>query len=90
MDILRKMIPGGKNTKVETSLIEEFQYPKFGPGQLWETATQEFLNMGGTLKTGCKVVEVHTQGNAVTEVVYEEDGIRKTISADFFISSMPV
>ena len=90
MDILRKMIPGGKNTKVETSLIEEFQYPKFGPGQLWETAAQEFVNMGGTLKTGCKVVGVHTQGNAVTEVVYEEDGIRKTISADFFISSMPV
>ena len=32
---------GNKERKVETSLIEEFIYPKFGPGQLWETVAEE-------------------------------------------------
>lgn len=89
-DIFRKMLPGGGGAKVETSLIEEFQYPKFGPGQLWETAAEEFRRMGGVVKLGCRVVGVHTQGDQVTEVVYEEDGQRKTISGDYYISSMPL
>ena len=43
-----------KNRKVETSLIEEFKYPKLGPGQLWEVAADEIERMGGTiLKQGC-------------------------------------
>ena len=34
-----------KPKQVETSLIEEFSYPKFGPGQLWETAAAQFESM---------------------------------------------
>ena len=89
-DILRKMLPGGGSGKVETSLIEEFQYPKFGPGQLWETAADKFVRMGGVIRTGCNVVELHTAGGAVTELVYEQDGQRRTVQADRFISSMPL
>ena len=90
-DILQKALPQTKkNAHVETSLIEEFQYPKFGPGQLWETAAKEFENMGGEIRKGCKVVEVHTEGNAVKEMVYEQDGQRHTVAADCFISSMPL
>lgn len=36
-----------KNRKVETSLIEEFKYPKLGPGQLWEITAQKIKEMGG-------------------------------------------
>ena len=46
-DILRKALPNSNNSKVETSLIEEFKYPKFGPGQLWETAAREIVSGGG-------------------------------------------
>lgn len=35
-DVFSKILPGRKSAKVETSLIEEYIYPKFGPGQLWE------------------------------------------------------
>lgn len=38
-----------KNRKVETSLIEEFAYPKLGPGQLWELTAADFEKMGGTI-----------------------------------------
>ena len=89
-DILHKAIPGGKNAHVETSLIEEFQYPKYGPGQLWEAAADEFVKMGGTLKLGCRAVALRTEDGTVRELVYEQDGVRHTIQADHFISSMPL
>ncbi len=89
-DIFQKTFSNGKNAKVETSLIEEFQYPKYGPGQLWETAAHEFERMGGTIKKGCKVVGIRTEDGCVKELTYEEDGETHTISGDCFISSMPV
>lgn len=53
-DVFFKMFPGKKNRKkVETSLIEEFYYPKYGPGQLWEIAADRFAEMGGRLLKGC-------------------------------------
>ncbi len=90
LDILRKALPHTKNAHVETSLIEEFQYPKLGPGQLWETAAREFERMGGQLKRGCKAVALRTEGSRVTELVYEEGGERKSLRGDYFISSMPL
>lgn len=36
--------------KVETSLIEEFSYPKFGPGQLWEVVAEEVEKLGGNIR----------------------------------------
>mgnify|MGYP001040092645 FL=1 len=41
-DILYKLFPGRKKHNVETSLIEEFYYPKYGPGQLWEAAAEKY------------------------------------------------
>ena len=46
--------------------------------------------MGGEIRKGCRVVEVHTEGNAVKELVYEQDGQKHTVTADCFISSMPL
>ena len=39
---------GKKDRKVETSLIEEFSYPKLGPGELWDVTAQEIEKRGGT------------------------------------------
>ena len=50
LDIAKKAIPGLNKGEVETSLIEEFSYPKYGPGQLWETAAHDFLDMGGEIR----------------------------------------
>ena len=44
--------------QVETSLIEEFYYPKLGPGQLWETAVSEVEEMGGRIYKNCKVNKI--------------------------------
>ena len=79
-----------KSKKVETSLIEEFSYPKYGPGQLWETVTQEFENLGGTVLKNHKVVKVHKDKEKILSVDCEVNKEIKNIKGDIFISSMPL
>ena len=80
-----------KNRKVETSLIEEFAYPKLGPGQLWEITADDFVKMGGTIIRNAKVVKViKDKDNKVTGLSYEKDGKMTTVNGDYVISSMPV
>lgn len=90
-DMFGKLLPGKKNRKVETSLIEEFKYPKLGPGQLWEIAADEFQKKGGTLLKNCKVTKIHKNAeNIITGVSYESEGNEITLEADIVLSSMPV
>lgn len=79
-----------KNRKVNTSLIEEFKYPKFGPGQLWETTAEEFQKLGGTIIMNASVKKLHKDGNKLTGVTYIKDGQEITLNGDHIISSMPV
>lgn len=80
-----------KNRKVETSLIEEFAYPKLGPGQLWDLTAADFEKMGGTIIKNAKVVNIiKDSNNVITGLVYEKDGQRNTVNGDYIISSMPV
>ena len=79
-----------KNRKVETSLIEEFKYPKLGPGQLWDVTADEVRKLGGTILTNAKVVGLKKDGNHLSAVTYEQNGETKTMEGDIVISSMPV
>lgn len=80
-----------KNRKVNTSLIEEFKYPKLGPGQLWDVTAAEVEKLGGTIIKNAKVTRVHKNANSVlTSLTYEKDGQELTMEGDYFISSMPV
>lgn len=90
-DVFFKMFLGKKNRKkVETSLIEEFYYPKYGPGQLWETAADRFAEMGGRLLKGCLVTNVKTREGKAYAVVFERDGSKEELSGDYILSSMPL
>ena len=80
-----------KNRKVETSLIEEFAYPKLGPGQLWDLTAEEVRSKGGEIIMNAKVVKIHKdENNKLTGVDYEKDGQIFSIEGDYVISSMPV
>lgn len=76
----------------ETSLISRFFYPKFGPGQMWETVAREVQAGGGELRMGWKVVGVTLEDGRVTRVEAEEvaTGRREPLPCDFFFSTMPV
>ena len=89
-DIFGKAM-GKKNRKVETSLIEEFAYPKLGPGQLWEITAKEVKKKGGDIIMNAKVVGIkRKKDGVVTGVVYEKDGKNVTLRGDYVISSLPM
>ena len=88
-DMLGKMLPV-KNRKVETSLIETFYYPKFGPGQMWEEAAKRFLELGGRITFGCKVTGICQKEGHIEKLIFEENGETKELTADVVFSSMPV
>lgn len=80
-----------KNRKVETSLIEEFAYPKLGPGQLWEITAAEFEKLGGKIVRNARVTKLlKNEDNRLTGIVYEKDGKEITENGDYVLSSMPV
>lgn len=80
-----------KNRKVETSLIEEFKYPKLGPGQLWDVTAEEIQKLGGTIIKNAKVTKVHkNDNNILTGLTYEKDGQATYVEGDYIISSMPI
>mgnify|MGYP003324565295 CR=1 FL=1 len=75
-----------KSKKVETSLIEEFYYPKFGPGQLYESLAQKIRKMGGKIIFNAPVTSLIRKGNSIKGVVVKN----KTYVADYYISSMAI
>ena len=83
--ILNIFIP--KGGKKETSLIEEFIYPKRGPGQLWETLAEQLANSGVEVRRNAKVVGLEAEDGKVTAVKLA-DGT--TIKCDAAFSSMPI
>lgn len=89
---VQKLLPKKRsNDEVETSLIEEFWYPKYGPGQLWETVEENCEKAGVKVLTGARVVAVNRKDGRISSVVYEDaDGKKTELAADQFISSMPV
>ena len=89
-DMFRKAFGRKDASKTETSLIEQFWYPKLGPGQLWETAAREAVDRGAILYTRHKVTEIHCENGRITEVVCETPEGNRTIAGDIFFSSMPV
>ena len=79
-----------KNGKVETSLIEEFSYPKKGPGQLYEAMADEIRALGGEIILCSRVTEIDTDGKSVKSVTAEEKDGKKTYTGDVFFSTMPI
>ncbi len=83
-------LKGNKN--VETTLIEQFWYPKYGPGQLWEKVAQKIVALGGEIRLQHRVVGCSAEGGRIKEVEVCDVAGDKTYSfaGDYFLSTMPV
>jgi protoporphyrinogen oxidase len=80
-----------RNQKEITSLIEEFQYPKYGPGMMWEVCRDKVVAAGSKVVMGTTVTTVRHAGGTVTAVVTEgEDGVPTEYACSDVISSMPI
>jgi protoporphyrinogen oxidase len=76
---------------IETSLIEQFLYPKLGPGQLWEKVARLVQARGGQVEYNTRVLRLQHDGQCLQAVeVQRADGTRQTLAADYVFSSMPI
>src|SRR3954467_9379387 len=76
---------GNKGNKIK-SLINEFNYPRYGPGQMWETMTRRIEELGGEVRTNAPVTALHLDGDRIVSV--EAGGV--TYEPSHVISSLPL
>ncbi|MCX5633501.1 MAG: NAD(P)/FAD-dependent oxidoreductase [Phycisphaerae bacterium] len=88
--IRRDMSIGQK--EIETSLISQFLYPKYGPGQLWETVADIVKSKGGQIYLNHKVIGLKNQNDKIVSLRVRDEKTKelKEFKADFVFSSMPV
>ncbi|MBJ3763664.1 NAD(P)/FAD-dependent oxidoreductase [Maribius pontilimi] len=93
-NVLRKMKPGRQSLsqkETETSLIEKFLYPKYGPGQLWEVVARQVEALGGQIHMNTRVEKIAHDGARINSVtVRDADGDERDVACDMFFSSMPI
>ena len=93
LDLLRAVInslaPRRKQTDI-TSLIEEFEYPRHGPGMMWERCHALVEEQGGEVHFDQPVTRIeHAEGRAVAVHTDTQDGTQRH-GCDAVISSMPL
>ncbi|MDO9465005.1 MAG: NAD(P)/FAD-dependent oxidoreductase [bacterium] len=81
-----------KQKNTETSLIGQFLYPKFGPGQMWEQVARIIKEKGGEIYLKHKVIGLNHHDNEIVEAALKEKTTNELITktADYFFSTMPV
>ena len=90
-DMLMKKFGKKDGAKVETSLIEQFIYPKYGPGQLWELVADEIAKKGGDVSLESEVMGINVVDGKVNSVdVRDKNGLVTTHNCDYFLSTMPI
>ncbi len=72
------------------TLIHEFRYPRFGPGQMWELCRDRVEEMGGEIMMQHRVEGIETDGERVVAVNVHTPAGMKRVSGDHFISTMPI
>lgn len=82
-ETLRRQL-GGK-TRLKT-LIEEFEYPRLGPGQMWEAVAESLTRNGSTVTCNAPVQAIHWEPGRILSV----DTPAASYTANHFLSSLPI
>ncbi|MBI5457531.1 NAD(P)/FAD-dependent oxidoreductase [Candidatus Kaiserbacteria bacterium] len=88
---IRKVAGGTLSGKgVETSLIEQFLYPTYGPGHLWERVAENVSAMGGDIRMGSDVTAIDMSGGRITGITLRDAHGETTIQCDYLLSTTDV
>jgi protoporphyrinogen oxidase len=87
--VINALLPK-RNQKDITSLIEEFRYPKLGPGMMWERCAEHVTRLGGTISMNSRLARVHRDENGATAVTVGGPDGDQRVPADHVVSSMPL
>lgn len=77
---------------VETSLIDQFFYPKYGVGQMWDEVARDLVSKGVSIQMDKRIVKVNMAEGKVSSVVVENMLTHQLeeVICDYFFSSMPI
>ncbi len=78
-----------RSTKIK-SLIDSFEYPRLGPGQMWECCRDRIVAMGNKVLMETKALSIEVEGDQAVAVHVEGPDGKRRIEADHVISTMPV
>ncbi len=77
--------------EVITTLIDQFNYPRHGPGQMWEACHERLLELGQDVELGTKVVRIrHRDGRVEGVTARDRAGREREVEASHVLSSMPI
>jgi protoporphyrinogen oxidase len=79
-----------RNSGKVKSLIKTFDYPRLGPGMLWEAAARKVGERGGRVVTGTRVTRLRHAEGRVTAIDVETAGLSRSVAVDGVISTMPL
>lgn len=88
--ILKSQSPQKDKKKVIKTLIDEFDYPKFGPGMMWEAMVESIEKNGSQVYLGKAVEGIRWTGNKVEALEVKQNGQIELVYGTDFISSMPI
>ncbi len=88
-NLTRKQSSRNKSEVIKT-LIDRFDYPRQGPGMMWERMTELIKNLGGEVHKNSNVTQVFWDETGVKAVELEADGQQANLAGTDFISSMPI
>ena len=72
------------------TLIEQFLYPRLGPGMMWERCRDLVAERGSTTLCDTRVTRLKHADKRITHVVTEHGGETSELAADHIVSSMPL
>ena len=77
---------------VSTSLIEQFLYPNYGPGQLWEEVARLVVEKGGEIIKGVEITGMQARDFSIVSLKGSDKatGLEKTYTGDYYFSTMPL
>jgi protoporphyrinogen oxidase len=80
----------GLRRKHVTTLIEEFQYPRLGPGQMWETMRDRVVSRGIPVHLNHPCTALRHRNGRIESVVVSSDGVEREHRVDGVVSSVPL
>ena len=85
--IVNMFIKAGSRIK---TLIEEFHYPRKGPGMLWEALRRRIVSLGGELELNAHVERIHHEDGRIHGVTLSRNQKKEKLTTAGVISSMPL
>ena len=73
-----------------TTLIDEFQYPRKGPGQMWNKAKDLIEKNGGAVRLNSRIIQLNRRNDKIVSILVQANGTTEEVPGDYFLSTMPL